>query len=343
MLQPNHAMLPILGWLAEGNPLPRDMALRGFQLLMNGGATPAQMAAFLMAMRIRGESVEEIAAGAEALRMRAVQVSAPPGTIDTCGTGGDGKSSYNISTTVAFVLAACGLPVAKHGNRSVSSRSGSADVLAALGVKIDVDSAVVEACLRECSMAFIYAPRFHTAMRHIAPVRQELGLRTIFNLLGPLSNPAKPDFQLLGVYDRHLLEPMARVLSLLGTKAAWVVHGADGMDELSLSGVSYVCELRKGAIRTFEVTPEDAGLSRAVADALKGEDPEHNALALKKALSGAEGTYKQAVIYNAAAALMVAGRADNLKDAAGIAAEHINNGAAYRKIQQLVERTNQPS
>ncbi|MBY0407364.1 MAG: anthranilate phosphoribosyltransferase, partial [Rickettsiales bacterium] len=248
-------MIPILAVLADGKALPHDMALRGFQLLLNGGATPAQMAAFLMAMRVRGESVDEISAGAAAMRAKAVKVAAPAGAIDTCGTGGDARGTYNISTATAFVLAACGVPVAKHGNRSVTSLSGSTDVLSALGVKADAGKEVAERCLKECGICFLAAPVFHPGMRHVGPVRQELGLRTVFNILGPLSNPAAPDFHLLGVFASRLAEPMARALGALGVKRAWVVYGHDGLDELSLTGGSLVAEWKDGQAHMFEVTP----------------------------------------------------------------------------------------
>lgn len=334
-------MLPILAVLADGKALPHDMALRGFQMLMNGGATPAQMAAFLMAMRIRGETVQEISAGATAMRLKAVKVAAPAGTMDTCGTGGDSRGTYNISTAVAFVLAACGVPVAKHGNRSVSSLSGSTDVLSALGVKADAGKEVAERCLREAGICFLSAPVYHTAMRHVGPVRQELGLRTVFNILGPLSNPAAPDFQLLGVYSPKLVEPLAQVLMALGVKAAWVVHGHDGLDELSVAGPSKVAELKDGAIRVFEVSPADAGVERCPLEDLKGGDAPYNAKALTAALSGVESAYRNAVVYNAAAGLVIAGKALDLKEGAVFAAEAIDSGRAYATLQKLITLSNE--
>jgi anthranilate phosphoribosyltransferase len=334
-------MLPIIALLADGKTLPYDMAVRGFQMIMNGGATQGQIAAFLMAMRIRGESVDEITAGAVAMRAKARRVTAPAGTIDTCGTGGDARGTYNISTAVAFVLAACGVPVAKHGNRSVSSLSGSSDVLAALGVKVDASAEVAERCLRECGICFLSAPVYHTAMRHVAPVRQELGVRTIFNILGPLSNPAAPDFQLLGVYSPKLVEKMAYVLKQLGVKAAWVVHGHDGLDELSITGVSSVAVLKDGEVNGFEVSPEDAGLPRSPLEDLKGKDPAHNAEALRLALSGLEGAYRNAIVYNAAAGLMIAGLAADLKEGAAMAAAAIDDGRAHTVLQKLVMLSNE--
>lgn len=326
--------------LAEGKKLPHEIAERMFQIMMNGGATPAQMAAILMGLRIKGESVEEISAGASVLRAKASPINAPQDCIDTCGTGGDGRGTYNISTTTAIVLAACGLPVAKHGNRSVSSKSGSADVLETLGIKIDAEIPVLEKCLNELGIAFLMAPKFHTAMRHVAPIRQELGLRTIFNILGPLCNPAKPAYQLLGVYDRTLTEPMARVLKELGTKAAWVVCGHDGLDELTLTGTTYVTELKDGNIRNFEITPEEAGLPRAILEDLKGGNASVNAKAMEEALSGIDSAYKNAVLYNAGAALLIAGKVENMTDGVAMARNAIDDGAAYSLLKQWVNLSN---
>jgi anthranilate phosphoribosyltransferase len=327
--------LPLaLSLLADKKNLPQDLAERIFQIIMNGGATPAQIAAILMGLRIKGETVEEITAGAAVLRAKATKIKAPEGTIDTCGTGGDSRGTYNISTATAIVIAAAGIPVAKHGNRSVSSKSGSADVLEALGIKINADIPVLEKCLNELGITFLMAPKFHAAMRHVSPVRQELGLRTIFNILGPLSNPANPDFQLLGVYDKALLEPLARVLQSLGTKAAWVVHGHDGLDELTLTGPSFVCALKGGDISHFEITPEDAGLPRAMLEDVKGGDAATNAKALENALSGMESAYKNAVMYNAAAGLLIAGKVGDIKAGVSLARETIDNGKAYRLLKQ---------
>lgn len=331
-----------LSLLADGKNLPQDVAVRVFQIIMNGGATPAQIAAILMGLRIKGETVEEISAGATAIRIKAKPFKNMAGAIDTCGTGGDSRGTYNISTTTAFVLAACGLPVVKHGNRSVSSRSGSADVLSVLGVKTDCEPEIAERCLRECGIAFLLAPKYHHAMRHVAPVRQELGLRTIFNILGPLTNPAQPDFQLLGVYDKSLLKPLAEALKSLSTKAAWVVHGSDGLDELTLTGISSVVALKNGEISEFEVSPEDAGLPRASLEDLKGGDPQRNASALIEAISGVESPYRNAVVYNAAAGLVIAGKADNLKGAATIAKEGIDSGRAHSILKKLVDVSNSP-
>ena len=337
----DHIMHHILAILADGKNLQHDTAVRAFQVIMNGGATPAQMGAFLMALRIKGETVDEISAGAVAMRAKAKTLKVPAGTIDTCGTGGDARSTYNISTTVAFVLAGCGVPVAKHGNRSVSSLSGSADVLSVLGVKVDAESEIVERCIAKCGIGFIMAPKFHPAMRHVAPIRQELALRTIFNLLGPLSSPAAPDYQLLGVYSPTLVEPLAHVLKQLGTKAAWVVHGHGGLDELSLSGVSKVAELKDGAVSTFDLSPEDAGLSPESLEDIKGKDPQHNASAMIDALSGVESPYRNAVLYNAAAGLVIARKANGLKEGVALAKESIDSGRAHAALKKLMEVSNE--
>lgn len=336
-----HAIFPILSLLADGKNLTQEQSARAFQIVMNAGATPAQMGALLMGLRIKGETVQEITGGAMAMRSKAKTINAPAGCIDTCGTGGDNHGTFNISSAVAFVLAACGVPVAKHGNRSVSSLSGSADVLSVLGVNINAEIPVLERCLRECNIAFLMAPQFHPAMRHIAPTRQELGLRTIFNLLGPLSNPARPDFQLLGVYHKRWVEPLAHVLSELGTKAAWVVHGQDGQDELSLSGTSYVAELKDGKVRCFELSPRDARLETASLEGLKGQLPEYNASAMIEALSGVESTYRNAIVYNAAAGLLIAGKTDNLADGVALAKEVIDSGKAHYTLKKLVEISNE--
>lgn len=337
----DHIMQDILALLADGKNLPHDTAVRAFQVIMNGGATPAQMAAFMMGLRMKGETVDEIAAGAYAMRVKAQRFKAPAGAIDTCGTGGDARGTYNISTAVAFVLAACGIPVVKHGNRSVSSQSGSADVLAVLGVNVNAETTVLERCLEKCGICFLMAPRFHPAMRHVAPVRQEMGMRTVFNLLGPLSNPAAPSFQLLGVYSPTLVEPLANVLRTLGTQAAWVVHGSDGMDELSLSGPSKVAELRNGEVRVFEVTPEEAGLTHAPIEDLKGKTPDFNATALTRALSGMETAYRNAVVYNAAAGLLIAGKVADLKAGATMAKDAIDTGRAHATLKKMIEVSNE--
>lgn len=337
----NDVMHHVIALLAEKKNLPREMTMRAVQVIMNGGATPAQMAAFLMGLRIKGESVAEIIAAAEVLRVKAAKIHTPENCIDTCGTGGDARSTYNISTATALVLATCGVPVAKHGNRSVSSKSGSADVLEKLGVKIDADIPVLERCLRECNFTFLMAPKFHPAMRHVAPIRHEMGIRTIFNLIGPLSNPVNPAYQLLGVYARDLCEPMAHVLKELGTKSAWVVHGSDGLDELTLTGKSFVVELKNGEVRSFETSPEDAGLAPAILEDLKGGTAEQNAKALIEAISGMENAYRRAILFNGAAGLVISGKAPDLKAGVEIARKVIDSGDVYTLLMKLARISNE--
>lgn len=335
-----NAIQHVLALLADGKNLPLDVATRAFQIIMNGGATPAQIAAFLMGLRIKGETVDEITAGATAMRVKARPFSGISGAIDTCGTGGDSRGTYNISTATALVLAACGVPVVKHGNRSVSSRSGSADVLEILGVKADAEPEVAGRCLRDCNIAFLFAPKFHPAMRHVQPIRQELAMRTVFNILGPLTNPAAPDFHLLGVYNKSLLLPLAETLNALGTKSAWLVHGCDGLDELTLTGSSSVVALKDGQIIEFEVTPEDAGLTRVPLEDLKGGSPEVNAAALREAISGVETPYRNAIVFNTAAGLLIAGKTMNLKEGVEIAKKTIDSGAVFSLLKKLIDVSN---
>jgi anthranilate phosphoribosyltransferase len=335
-------ILKYLNKVIDRQDLTRDEASRAFQIFMLGGATPAQMAAFLVALRMKGETVEEIIGAVLSVRAKAGKITAPDNAFDCCGTGGDNSGTYNISTAVAFVVAACGVPVAKHGNRAVSSRSGSADVLQALGVSIEADIPHMERALQEAGICFMMAPKFHTAMRHIAPIRQELKTRTLFNLLGPLANPASPNYQLIGVYSKEWIEPIALALKELGTKRAWVVHGADGMDELSTTGTSFVAELKDGAVRTFEITPEELGLERASLDDLIGGDTVENAKALHALLNGQTGAYRDIVLLNAAAGLVVTGKANDLKSGLALAAEAIDSAKAKHSLQKLVEITGLP-
>ena len=306
---------------------------------MSGDATPSQMGGLLMGMRVRGESVDEITGAARIMRSKAVMITAPPGTVDTCGTGGDGSGTFNVSTATALVLAGAGVPVAKHGNRALSSRSGSADVLTALGVNIDCEMAVVQRCLDEIGIGFLMAPRHHSATRHVAPTRVELATRTIFNLLGPLSNPAGARRQLVGVFAPEWVVPMAEVLGRLGAEHAWVVHGS-GMDELTTAGTTNIAEYKDGTVRGFEVAPEDAGLPRAPLDALKGADPAHNAAQMRGVLAGEKGPLRDITLLNAAAGLIVADRAGDLREGVAIAADTIDSGKAAEVLERLIAETN---
>jgi anthranilate phosphoribosyltransferase len=330
----------LIGKAATGARLSEVEAGEAFGLMMTGNATPAQVAGLLMALRVRGETVEEITAGARSLRERMAKVAAPADAIDTCGTGGDGSGTYNISTAAALVVAGAGVPVAKHGNRSLSSKSGSAEVLAQLGVNIDAEFPLVEQAIREAGIGFMMAPRHHGAMRHVAGPRVELGTRTIFNLLGPLANPAGVSRQLMGVFSAQWIEPLAEVLGRLGSRFAWIVHGSDGIDELTTTGPTHVAEWDGTRVRRFDVTPEDAGLPRARLKDLQGGDPAHNAEAIRAVLAGRPSALRDAVVLGAAGALIVAGRAKGLRDGAGLAAQSIDSGAAQAALKRLVHITN---
>src|SRR3954471_16471732 len=330
---------PLLAKAAAGHALSEAEAETAFDIIMTGNATPSQMGALLMALRVRGETVDEITGAARIMRAKAVAIDAPAGTIDTCGTGGDGSGTFNISTASALVAASCGVPVAKHGNRALSSKSGSADVLTALGVNIEAEPAIVRHCLWEIGIGFLMAPRHHSAMRHVAPTRVELGTRTIFNLLGPMSSPAGARRQLVGVFAPQWARPMAEVLGRLGAERAWVVHGA-GMDELTTAGVTRVAEFNNGRVIEFDVVPEEAGLKPAAQEDLKGAAPAHNAALMRDLLGGARGPLRDVVLLNSAAALVVAGRAETLREGAGIAAGVIDTGAARHTLDRLVTATN---
>ena len=332
----------LLAHVAQGHSLSEGEAEAAFDIIMSGDATPSQMGAFLMALRVRGETVDEITGAARIMRAKAVPIDAPPGTIDTCGTGGDSSGSFNISTASALVVAGCGVPVAKHGNRALSSKSGSADVLTALGVNIDADLAIVRQCLWEIGLGFLMAPRHHSATRHVAPTRVELGTRTIFNLLGPLSSPALARRQLVGVFAPEWVRPMAEVLGRLGAAHAWVVHG-DGLDELTTAGVTTVAAFEDGEVRTFEVVPEDFGLPRARLEDIRGGEPRHNADLMRDLLAGVGGPLRDVVLLNSGAALLVAGRVTTVEAGIELAATSIDSGAAQRVLDELVARTNEPA
>lgn len=329
----------LVGKVATGAPLSFDEAREAFAIMMSGDATPAQIGGFLIGLRVRGETVDEIHAGATVLRERMRRIRAPQNAIDTCGTGGDAAGTYNISTAAALVVAAAGVPVAKHGNRGLSSRSGSSDVLQALGVDIDAPFERIEQAIEEAGIGFMMAPRHHGAMRHVAGPRVELGTRTIFNLLGPLANPAGVRRQVMGVFAAEWIEPLARVLGMLGAERAWVVHGRDGLDELSISGPTAVAEWTGSEVRLFEVVPEDAGLARSRLEDLKGGDPTHNAEAIRAVLAGVKGPFRDAVLLAAAAALVVAGKVGDLREGAMLAAEAIDSGRAERVLEKLIRIT----
>jgi anthranilate phosphoribosyltransferase len=331
----------LLAKVATGRQLTEAEAAAAFEAMMSGDATPSQMGGFLMALRVRGETVEEITGATRTMRAKALKVAAPKDAIDIVGTGGDGQGSFNISSAAALVVAGCGVPVAKHGNRKASSLTGAADVLEALGVNINCDLSLVERAIAEAGIGFLMAQRHHSAMRHVAPTRVELGTRTIFNLLGPIANPAGVTRQLVGVFARDWVKPIAEVLGKLGSERAWVVHG-DGLDELTTTGATYVAELKGGKVASFEVTPEDAGLSRARLDDLKGGDPATNAARMVVVLEGRKGPLRDIVLLNAAAALVVAGRAKDLRDGVTEAARSIDSGAAKRALDRLIAITNTP-
>ena len=331
----------LIGKIATGEALKREEAADAFDSMMSGEATPSQMGGLLMALRVRGETVEEITGAVTAMRAKMLKVEAPPGAIDVVGTGGDASGSYNISTCASFVVAGAGVPVAKHGNRALSSRSGAADVLMALGVKIDLDPAMIARCIREARIGFMFAPAHHPAMKHVGPTRVELGTRTIFNLLGPLSNPAGVKRQMVGVFSRQWVEPLAQVLKNLGCECAYVVHGSDGLDEITTSGPTAVAALENGIVRTFEIAPEDVGLSRSKPEALRGGDAETNAAAIMDVLKGKKSAFRDAAIFNAAAALVVAGKAKDLKHGVTLASKSIDSGEAEGALDRLIAVSNE--
>src|SRR6478672_8948604 len=303
----------LIAKVATGASLTREEAAGAFDSMMSGEATPSQMGGLLMALRVRGETVDEITGAVTTMRAKMLGVKAPPGAVDVVGTGGDASGSFNISTCAAFIVAGAGVPVAKHGNRALSSKSGAADVLGALGVKIDLDADQVGRCIKDAGIGFMFAPAHHPATKNVAPTRVELGTRTIFNLLGPLSNPASVKRQMIGVFSRQWIEPMAQVSKLLGSECVWVAHGSDGLDEITTSGPTHIAALENGAVRTFDINPEDIGLARSKPEVLKGGDPQANATALMAVLKGSKGPYRDIAIFNAAAALIVAGKAKDLK------------------------------
>jgi len=338
--QPSQELRHLIQKVSGGATLSEEEIRLALDQMTAGAATPAQMGAFLMALRVRGETVEEIAGAAQMLRARMNRVEVAPDAIDIVGTGGDTHGTYNISTCAALIAAGAGVKVAKHGNRRVSSRSGASDVLSELGVKLEVPSEVIARCVDEAGVGFLWAPLHHPALRHWAPIRGELGIRTIFNLLGPICNPAGVRRQLVGVFSWHWVEPIAHVLRTLGAEHVWVVHGHDGLDELTTTGATDVAELKDGKVTVFEVTPADAGLQPARLSDLRGGDEKENARAIREVLAGKRTPLRDIAVLNAAAALIVAGKASSLADGAALAARAIETGAAQKALDRLVAISN---
>ncbi|WP_320201481.1 anthranilate phosphoribosyltransferase [Agrobacterium sp. rho-13.3] len=331
---------PLIAKVANGESLNRDQSRQAFDILMSGEATPSQIGAFLMALRVRGETVDEIIGAVSSMRSRMLPVTAPADSVDIVGTGGDGFGTYNISTLASIIVAGTGVPVAKHGNRALSSKSGTADALSVLGVKLDIEPDLISRCVSEASIGFMFAQRHHPSMRHVNPSRVELGTRTIFNLLGPLSNPAGAKKQLLGVFSPRWLVPLAEVLRDLGSESIWVVHG-DGLDEITTTGTTHVAALEDGKIRTFDLTPKDFGVETVTIDDLKGGDGVANAAALREVLSGRKNPYRDISLCNAAAALVVAGKAETLVDGMKIASASLDEGRAAAALDRLVAVSNE--
>ncbi len=330
----------LIGKVATGAALGRDEAAGAFEQMMSGDATPSQMGALLMALRVRGETVDEITGAVTAMRAKMLRVEAPPDAIDVVGTGGDASGSFNISTCAALIVAGAGVPVAKHGNRALSSKSGAADVLTALGVNIDLTPQQIGHCIREAGIGFMFAPAHHPATKNVGPTRAELGTRTIFNLLGPLSNPAGVRRQMVGVFSKQWTEPLAQVLKNLGAERAWVVHGSDGLDEITTAGPTTVTALENGAVRTFEIAPEDVGLRKVKPEALRGGDAATNAAAVQEVLEGKPSAFRDIALFNAAAALVVAGKAKDLKAGFDIATHSVDSGEAEGRLDRLIVVSN---
>ena len=330
----------IIGKVATGAVLTREEAADAFDRMMSGEATPSQMGGLLMGLRVRGETVDEITGAVSAMRAKMLRVKAPADAVDVVGTGGDGSGSVNVSTCASLIVAGSGVPVAKHGNRALSSKSGAADVLAALGVNVNITPEHVGKCIAETGIGFMFAPTHHPAMKNVGPTRVELATRTIFNLLGPLSNPAGVTRQMVGVFSKHWMQPLAQVLKNLGAESVWVVHGSDGLDEITLTGPTHVAALEKGNIRTFEVTPEDGGLRRATGAELKGGDAQANAKSLRAVLEGKPSAYRNVALLNAAAAFIVAGKAKDLKEGVALGVKSLDSGAAMEKLKRLVAVSN---
>jgi len=331
---------PLIDKVANGNALTVSEAEAAFDVMMSGMATPSQIGGFLMALRVRGETVDEITGAVRTMRAKMTRVKAPSDALDIVGTGGDGSGSYNISTCSAIVAAGAGLHIAKHGNRSLSSKSGAADTLAALGVNIEMSPQKISQCINEAGVGFMFAPAHHAAMRHVGPSRVELGTRTIFNLLGPLSNPAGVSKQIIGVFSKDWVEPLAHVLKQLGSDRIWVTHGQGGLDEITPTGTTWVSELKDGEVTSFEIEPEDAGVKRWTLEDLKGGEPAENAAALRDVLAGAKNAFRDASIMTAGAALVVADKAADLKTGTEMAGAAIDDGRALKTLEKLIEVSN---
>jgi anthranilate phosphoribosyltransferase len=338
--QPSQQLRHLIQKVSQGATLSEEEIRTALDQMTAGAATPAQMGAFLMALRVRGETVEEITGAAQMLRARMMRVSVPDDAVDIVGTGGDSHGSYNVSTCAALIAAGAGVKVAKHGNRRVSSMSGASDVLSTLGVKLDGPFETITRCVEEAGVGFMWAPLHHPAMKHWAPIRGELGIRTIFNLLGPISNPGGVRRQVVGVFSWHWVEPIAHVLNNLGAKHVWVVHGHDGLDELTTTGATDVAELKDGKVTVFEVTPADAGLAPAKLSDLKGGDEHANAAAIREVLAGKKTPLRNIAVLNAAAAMVVAGKAATILEGAELAQRSIESGAAGRALDKLIAITN---
>ena len=331
---------PYLAKVADAEVLTFDEAREAFEIIMSGRATPAQIAGFLVALRMRGEQVDEISAAVDVIRSKALSVNAPAGAMDIVGTGGDGSGTLNISTATAIVTAGCGIPVAKHGNRALSSKSGAADVLTALGVNLDADMSLIERSIAEAGIGFMMAPRHHESFKYVGPVRVEMGIRTVFNILGPLCNPAGVKRYLIGVFAQEWVQPMAQTLAKLGCEKAWVVHGADHLDELSTTGENTICEVSGGSVREFNLSPEEAGLPRASLADLKGGDGTYNAERLSALLDGQQDAYRDIVLFGTGAALLIADKAANIKEGVAMAASAIDSGKARSALEDMVKITN---
>jgi anthranilate phosphoribosyltransferase len=336
---PSQELRQMIQKVSGGATLTEEEARRALEQMTDGAATPAQMGAFLMALRVRGETVEEITGAVQMMRARMMRVAVPEGAVDIVGTGGDGHGTYNISTCAALIAAGAGVRIAKHGNRRASSMSGASDVLSELGVKLEVPFETITRCVEEAGVGFMWAPMHHPALKHWAPVRTELGFRTIFNLLGPIANPAGVKRQVVGVFSWQWVEPIAHVLCNLGAEHVWVVHGHDGLDELTTTGATDVAEVKDGKVTVFEVTPADAGLAPAKLSDLKGGDEKHNAAAIRDVLAGKQTPLRDIALLSAAAAMIVGGKVDNLKDGVALGVRAIESGAAGAALDRLVAIT----